>query len=459
MNNHNPYLVGKVPETFLKTALPIILIMAVSGAYNLISAYFLGRYIGSDALTAVTLVFPIQMVLFALVNLCSNGMASILARAIGAQQHGKAQAIFNNTYLLLLIIYAGLVISYCLTGRNILSAITNGDAALLQLCEEYISILIYGFPLMALLGCNIDALRSEGQLKLMSSMMLLAALLNIGLDFIFIGQWGLGVKAAAYATLLAQGSALAIICIKRLQGSTFLKLPSWHFENFSASAREIIPLGLGPSLNYVGISLTVGIINYNIQQWASADANSLVAAHGIVTRIMTFCVIPLIGINIGFQTLLGNNYGARNIARSNDIISYCLKFTLIYCLLAECLLLGLSYIHVGSVFITDPTVIQHTSKILSIFSLGFFLYGPCMLVGGYFQALGNYQNAILLSIAKSYLFMLPLATAIPYLMGEPGIWVAAPVSDLLMLMLTLLILARNHGPQTYGGLYFSDKGI
>lgn len=289
--------------------------------------------------------------------------------------------------------------------------------------------------------------------------MLLAALLNIGLDFILIGQWGMGVKAAAYATLIAQFVALSIICIKRISGATFLKLPSLHVGSLAANAREIIPLGLGPSLNYVGISLTVGIINYNIQKWASTDANSLVAAHGIVTRLMTFCVIPLIGINIGFQTLLGNNYGARNMARSNEIIRYCLKFTLGYCVLAEALLIALSYAQVGSVFINEPAVIQQTSKILLIFSLGFFVYGPCMLVGGYFQALGNYQNSILLNLAKSYLFMLPLATAIPYFLGELGIWVAAPVSDLLMLALTFMILARNQSPRTYGGLYFSDKGI
>jgi putative MATE family efflux protein len=459
MNNPNPYLVGKVPETFLKTALPIVVIMAVNGAYNLISAFFLGKYIGSAALTAVTLVFPIQMVLFALVNLCSNGMASILSRAIGAQDHRKAQEIFNSTLALLLIIYLGLAATYSLAGNAILSGLANGDSQLISLCHEYIAILIFGFPIMALLGCNIDALRSEGQLALMSGMMLLAALLNIALDFLFIGQWGMGVKAAAYATLIAQFIALSIICFKRLTGAIFLKLPSFQLGDFSRSAREIIPLGLGPSLNYVGISLTVGVINYNIQKWASTDANSLVAAHGIVTRIMTFCVIPLIGINIGFQTLLGNNYGARNMARSNDIIRFCLKFTLAYCLLAEALLIALSYGNVGAVFIEDPAVVQNTSKILLIFSLGFFVYGPCMLVGGYFQALGNYQNSILLNLAKSYLFMLPLATAIPYFLGELGIWVAAPVSDALMLALTLLILARNQSPRTYGGLYFSDKGI
>jgi putative MATE family efflux protein len=459
MNNPNPYLVGKVPQTFLKTALPIILIMAVNGAYNLISAYFLGKYIGSAALTAVTLVFPVQMVLFALVNLCSNGMASILARAMGAQDQRKAQEIFNSTLALLLLIYLGLVAGFSLAGNNLLAALANGDSSLIVLCHDYIAILIFGFPIMALLGCNIDALRSEGQLSLMSGIMLLAALLNIALDFLLIAHWGMGVKAAAYATLLAQSIALAIVCFKRASGATFLKLPSLRFGDFGRSVREIIPLGLGPSLNYVGISLTVGIINYNIQKWASVDANSLVAAHGIVTRIMTFCVIPLIGINIGFQTLLGNNYGARNMARSNEIIRYCLKFTLAYCVLAECLLIAFSYAHIGAIFIDDPEVIKHTSKILLIFSLGFFVYGPCMLVGGYFQALGNYQNSILLNLAKSYLFMLPLATVIPYFLGELGIWVAAPVSDLLMLALTIFILARNQSPRTYGGLYFSDKGI
>jgi putative MATE family efflux protein len=459
MNTQNPYLIGKVSNTFLKTALPIVLIMAVNGTYNLVSAFFLGKYIGSDALTAVTLVFPIQMVLFALVNLCSNGMASILARTIGSQNRDSAQFIFNNTHWLLLLIYVALVSIYMLNGHALLAAITNNNLQLLSLCKEYIIVLIIGFPIMALMGCNIDALRSEGELKLMSGMMLLSALLNIVLDYVFIGQLGMGVQAAAYATILAQSVALIIICIKRIKGDTFLRLPSLTTENFSKNLREIIPLGIGPSLNYVGISLTVGIVNYNIQKWAGVDSNSWVAAHGIVTRVMTFCVIPLIGINIGFQTLLGNNYGAHNIDRSNEIIRFCLRFVFAYCLLIEGLLLILSYVDVGAIFTNDSLVIQHTSKILFIFSLGFFLFGPCMLIAGYFQALGNYKNSILLSVAKSYLFMLPLATVLPYVYGELGIWLAAPVSDALALALTLMILAKNNRSDTYGGLYFSEKGV
>lgn len=454
---NNPYLTQKIPVTFLKTALPIIIIMLVNGLYGIVDAYFLGEYIGADALSAVTLTFPMQMMLFALATLFANGMASVLARMIGAGETSSANNVFGNAHTLAISVFAGLALLYLVFGKTVVGFIVGNFPLLVDLSDSYIRILVFCSPIMAILALNNDALRSEGKLEFMSGIMLLSALLNVVFDYIFIAKIGWGVAASAYATVLAQAISLVLVLQYRLRGKSILNWSAVSFRRASVTAREIIPLGIPTSLSYIGISLTVGVINYNVQLWAPENYASLVAAHGVVTRLITFAMLPLIGMTVAFQSILGNNYGAKFLDRSNEIISLGVRTAFVYCLLVQVIFYLSARLGVGYVFVDDPIVADQVGRILSILSLGFFTVGPIAMMAAQFQAIGDAKWAIALGLSKSYLFMIPLVFIQPYLLGEPGIWFAAPVSDALVLLLALYVLYQNNSKSNISrGLYFKE---
>lgn len=453
----NPFLSGKMPALFAKTALPLIVVMLVNGLYNLVDAYFLGEYVGEAALSAVTLVFPAQMLLFAFGTLFASGMASVLARNLGAGDFERGSQVFVNTHLMVLVLFSAIAGLFGLYGDSFIRVIVGDFPQLVDMSMSYISILIYTAPILGFLAVNTDALRSEGKLEFMSMIMVLSAIMNIILDYILIAKLGYGVAASAYATVLAQLLSLGLIVIYRVRGKSALKISFSGIANFRHDLGEVFPLGIPMSLGYIGISLAVGFINYNVLLWGGNEYQAIVGANGIVTRMMTFAILPLIGLNFAFQTIIGNNFGAKMFDRTNQATSFGLKLALGYSVVVQVLFIIMGVFNVGAVFVDSPNVIYHTSRILFYVSAGFFLFGPLMLVSGYFQAIGDAKNAIVLGLSKNYLFMFPLIFVLPYIDGEKGIWLAAPTSDLLVLVLTILILKKNSFKEGIrSGLYFEE---
>lgn len=455
--SQNPYLSGKIPVVFFKTAVPIIVVMLVNGAYNIINAYFLGRYVGESALSAVTLVFPIQMLLFAFATLFASGMASVLARSIGANDKERASQVFSNAHILVFALFAALAVGYVAAGKAVVGTIVGEYPELVAMSSEYIAILVYSGPILGILALNTDALRSEGKLEFMSAMLFLSAGLNVLFDYVLIAKMGYGVAASAYATVLAQSISLGLIIQYRARGKSILSTNLGGLHNLSSDLKEIFPLGVPMSLGYVGIALTIAAINYNVQVWAGAAYETIVAANGIVTRLMTFAILPVIGINVAFQTIIGNNFGARQTLRTNETITFGILVSAVYCIAAQIIFMVLAATNVGATFVNDAAVIFQTSRILFLVSAGFFVFGPLMLIAGYFQAIGEAKKAIVLGLSKNYLFMLPLVFLMPYMEGELGIWLAAPISDALLVLVAIVVLNKTRDRSGFKyGLYVKE---
>jgi hypothetical protein len=211
----NIYLAGPLPALFARTATPIIVVMGVNGLFTVVDAYFLGVYVGADALTAVTLMFPLYMLLVALSTLVSNGFASVFARLVGGGDRDRAHIVFAQAVQLALVVCAVLIALFLMAGNNLSLMAANGNTALAGMGYTYISILILCSPLVFVLSINIAALRSEGLLTAMAAITLMSALLNILFDYLFIVELGAGVAGSAYGTVLAQLCAMTAVILYR----------------------------------------------------------------------------------------------------------------------------------------------------------------------------------------------------------------------------------------------------
>jgi len=448
-NSDNIFLSGSLPAIFAKTAAPIIVVMLANGLFTIVDAYFLGAYVGAQALTAVTLMFPLYMILIALSTLVANGFSSIYARLLGAGKIEKSTHVFGQAVQLSLLVCAGLIVGFWLLGNIAALSLTNGDAALGALGYTYISILIYGAPLMFYLAINFGSLRCEGRLKAMTRIILLSATLNIAFDYLFVAEFGWGVAGSAWGTLLSQACSLVVLIIyrRRSGNSRMLLAHQTGWSNWS----ELLALGIPTSLGYVGISLSAGLTIYCLQLWAGDAYQDIAGAFGILTRLMTFAFLPLLGLSLAFQTIVGNNFGAKYFARSNDSIRLVLAAAFFYGILVQVVYYLLRH-QIGPLFVDGAAIHAQIVRILPLMVMLMFLFGPLMMIGTYFQAIGDAARAGILGLSRTYVFALPLTFALPFWIGEWGIWYAGIIAEILMLALTIFVLwrRRNATQQTWG---------
>lgn len=435
----NTFADGPLGAIYLKTALPIIFVMGMNGLLSVADAVFLGHYVGPQALAAVTLMFPIYMLIVALSTLVSNGMSSMLARAFGAGDTTRARGIFAGAHGLALALGLLLIALFAVFGQPVARLAAGGNMDLAQMGALYLRITVVFAPVMFVLSVHSDALRSEGRVGFMAAMSLLVSVANIGFNYVLIALLDMGVAGSAYGTAAAQILAFGIIIGFRTFGNTALKPSVVLQATLRAHWGRILALGAPQSLNFIGLALGSTAILIALQWIGAAHCADTVSAYGIITRVMTFAFLPLLGLSFAMQTITGNNYGAALWKRSEASLRITLIAALIYCALVQGIV-TLFPSQIASLFVVDTAVILQVARLLPIMSFAFVLMGPLMMIAAHFQAIGHAAKAAILGLSKAYCFAIPLTLLLPLWFGETGVWYAGPSAEGLLCALTGLVL-------------------
>lgn len=437
---HNTFTHGALGAVFARTALPVIFVMSMNGLLTVVDAMFLGAFVGPDALAAVTLVFPVTMLIVALATLIGSGMASLLARHLGGRRFEEADTVFAGAHGLALGFSIALILLFATFGHEATALVAAGSVQIARMGYGYLAVMVFFSPVLFVLSVHSDALRNEGLTGLMAAMSLMVSLGNIAFDYVLIAVMKLGVAGSAYGTVMAQALALAIILTWRLRGRTVLRLAALRRHGPFGGWRRILALGAPQSLNFIGIALGSAAIIAALQMVDGDGYDATVSAYGIVTRIMTFVFLPLLGLSQALQSITGNNYGAGLWRRSDDSLRLGVGLAFVYCLTAEVVLGGFAE-PIGLAFVDDGAVAGEVARIMPVSTAMFFAAGPLIMIAAYFQAIGDAPRAVVLGLAKPYAFAIPLIFLLPLIFGERGIWLANPVAESLLLALTAILLA------------------
>jgi len=438
-SNANAYLTAPIGATIARTALPIIFVMSMNGLLTVVDAVILGIFVGPEAVGAVTTVFPLFMLLVAVSTLVSSGMASLLARNLGAGDTGQARAVFASAHLLALAVAAVLIALFLLIGKQTVLTLTNGPGTMGDMAVTYMSIVILFCPLQLVLAVNADALRCEGRAGLMALTSLFVSIANLALNYALIVWADMGVAGSAYGTVLAQALALGLILLFRAYGRTPLGLSALT-QGRLRDWRRIAALGAPQSLGFVGMAIVSATIIASLQATAGQGYEIIVAAYGIITRIMTFAYLPLLGLGQAMQAIVGNNVGAGQLSRSDRTLGVTIAVALTYCVVAQVIFVGLAE-PIGGLFVGDAAVVAEVARIMPVITAMYFASGPLLVIGIYFQAIGDAGRAAIMGLTKPYLFTVPLVMILASSLGEPGIWFATPVAEAMLLALTAVVLA------------------
>ncbi|WP_442221617.1 MATE family efflux transporter [Rhizobium sp. 2YAF20] len=219
-----------------------------------------------------------------------------------------------------------------------------------------------------------------------------------------------------------------------------MPLNSLWRNRWTGSWRRIVALGAPVSLGFIGMALSAASVVLALRLVGSTDYAKTIAAYGIMTRIFGFAFLPIMAIAMAMQSIVGNNVGARLYIRSDAVLRIAAATALFYCLAVEVLLLSEGAV-VGAAFVADPAVIGEVGRMLRPMAAIYLFSGPVLVLGLYFQAIGQPARAALLTMVKPFVLLPVLVAAAAATLGADAIWFAFPLADGVAAIVATLVLA------------------
>jgi putative MATE family efflux protein len=434
--NHSQSLGEEKISTLLwRFSLPAITGMVVNAFYNVIDSVFVGRGVGEIGLTAVTIAFPIMIVLMGLGMLVGVGAAAVVSLRIGEKKQQEAEKILGNAFTLSMILAIGFSACILLFLDPILR-ILGAEPNVLPYARDFTRIIVLGSVFMYVgFGLN-NIVRAEGNPRMAMSTTLISAGLNILLNPLFIFVFHLGVGGSALATVVSQGVSAVWILVYFLRGKSLIKLRKANMVLDKAIVLSIFKIGMSPFLMQIASSVTTILFNYTLLRYGGELA---VASIGIINRIGMLMLMPIFGISQGLQPIIGYNYGAGNYSR----VIKAMKIGIYAATLVSTigfLLVQIFDKQIIMLFNDNPELIAMGSAAMRINLCMLPVIGFQIIGANYFQAVGKAGYAIVLSMSRQLILLIPLLLLLPTLLGIDGAWLASPISDFTAALLTGVFL-------------------
>lgn len=433
---------GNVGRLLIGIAVPSIIAMVVNGLYYLVDAAFVGWGVGSSALAGLAVVFPLQMFVIAWGSMLGMGAAALLARKAGEKDHEEAGAAARSAVRLAVLSGIFFLVITLSAKRGLLYTLGAGEGSY-QEADAYLSSLQWGFGFVFLSMVGFNIVRAMGDVASAGRGMLLGTVVNLVLDPLFIFGFHMGVGGAAWATVIARGLStvyFAAVLLSRQESRALFgeKLSSMVRRLELRTAGAICVLGLGNFLGQVCISVVAVIVNKSLQHYGDVTC---LAVYGILSRILVFVTMPLLGLAQGLQPLAAYNFGADRMDRVKEAEKRALLLS--FLLGAGMYLLPLfAPAFTLHLFSDDPLVIEAGIVPLRVVLAAVPLVGVQIIGFTLFQALGQPMKTLAVSLSRQFLFLVPLLLVLPSLFGVTGLWAAFPAADLLSVGLTFFMLRK-----------------
>ena len=427
-------------------ALPGVIAMTASSLYNMVDSIFIGHGVGSMALAALGISFPLMNIGAAFGAAVGVGGATLMSLRLGQRQYEKANHVLGNMVALNIIM--GLLVGIVsIIFLDPILTFFGASEQTLPHAHDYMFILLVGNVITHLyLGLN-AALRSASKPRAAMIATIVTVALNTILDPIFIWPLHMGIKGAAIATVLAQ---LIVLCWQLWQFSRQKELLhlEWRFlRPARAIVKDIVSIGISPfSMQLTGC--VVAIFMNNALMTYGGDL--AVGAYSIAHRLGFIFFMVIMGICQGFQPIAGYNYGARNMDRVKSV----LRLTITASVIAMTVGWVVGELLPGPctrLFTDDEGLIAISIRGIRINMLVFPVIGYQAVVTNFFQTIGKVRISIFMSLSRQLLFLLPMLMLFSSMWGLDGVWASLPASDFLAFVVAVIIMQRfkrQHNSQT-----------
>lgn len=434
MRNDEKLGTAPLGRLMLSLALPTVLAQLINVLYNIVDRIYIGHMQGDGnlALTGVGVTLPIITLIAAFSAFAGAGGAPLAAIELGKKDERKASLIMVNSAWLLVFFSIVLTIGFLIFKIPILHAF-GASSKTITYANDYITIYLLGTIFVQLaLGLN-AFISGQGAAKAAMLSVLIGAVINIVLDPIFIFALHLGVRGAAFATVISQfvSAVWVVSFLKSKRSVLYLKL----VRPDKSLILKIAALGIAPFVMQSTESLVTITFNTGLQRYGG---DLYVGSMSILMSIMQLIVIPVNGITQGVQPIVSYNYGAGNRLRVKETVIRLVSV----CLLGTLILAGVAIFCPGiyaSMFTNDAELVALTCRIMPIFFLGIAIFGIQAACQSTFLALGQAKVSLFIATLRKIILLIPLALILPKFLGVKGIYIAEPVSDVISVIVTSVL--------------------
>lgn len=429
----------KISRLLLKFSIPVIISLLVSELYNMVDTLFVGRYVGDLSIGGLVMVFPIQRIIIALSIMFGIGTSTSFSRANGRKDFKRSKAVLENGFSLTIIVMASLTVLVLAFRQPILSFL-GASEEIMPYAMDYLSIVILGSSFLSLTTFTSHVMLSLGNSSISIIATSLGALLNIVIDYILVVKAGMGVRGAAIATTGSQivGFLYAYSHLRRVR-------KQFGLRGLALEKKVALPLILVGISSFI-IEAEDGIVMAFINNLlVEAGGDRAIVVLGVVTKIYMFLFINMFGMASAMQPIAAYNYGARNYGRLKSVV----RKTVVFGFLTTGFLwaLGIFFTEpIVGLFIKDnPAIVADSVRAFRIMISLMPLISIYYVSIFYFQAIGKARYSVTVSIFRQLIVMIPLAI---YLvkgagLGVMGVWISYPISDVLSMILSSLLLYRE----------------
>ncbi|WP_298505277.1 MATE family efflux transporter [uncultured Maribacter sp.] len=439
-----------IGKLLVKQAVPAAIGILVMSLNVLVDSIFVGNWIGSIAIAAINVVLPVSFFIAALGMAIGIGGSSIISRALGSNNLEKALKTFGNQITLTFSITL-VFIGFGLFFVDDLIPAFGGKGGIFDPAKIYYVIVLYGVPLLGFSMMGSSVIRAEGKPKFAMVALIIPSIGNLFMDYIFIYVLDWGMHGAAWATNIAYLLSCSYVAYFFVSKNSELKL-KWKYLKLDLEVlKQIASLGFVTLSRQAVVSVIYLLMN-NILFNLGGEA--MVAVYAIIGRMLMFALFPVFGITQGFLPIAGFNYGAQKLDRVRESINTAILYAAI---LATVVFMGLMVFpeEIASLFLSNNInltakeltinafVLEHTPSAMRWVFAATPIIAIQLIGAAYFQAIGKAVPALLLTLTRQGFFFIPLILVLPNFLGELGVWISFPISDVLATLVTGYYLRKE----------------
>ncbi len=437
MKSNESILANEKPSKAIVTlAIPATLALLAKAVYNLVDTAYIGLLDSEIALAAVGVTLPLLLIFVSIENIFASGAAVLAGRQLGAGDKEKA----NTTITTIVGVSVIVGIILCIGGIvfiNPLMEAFGASAAVLPQARDYAFWMFIAALFNLPAQCLNCSARAESSVKITTIAVVSGALLNVILDPIFMFNWGfdLGVGGASLATTVSQFVTLSILVWFYASKRSIIKIAPKYFKLNWTLLKQVISIGIPTAV--IQICLAIATSLTNIAAKSLPDHDLIIAAYGVVQRLVLIGCYVIMGFMQGYQPVASYAFGARKKQRFQESAKYSLKATILLTLFVEAFYILLSTPLI-KIFNQNPVVVEYGSRLLISQVLLYPAFGLCYMMTITFQTIGSSKFGLFLSTIRQGLFYIPVILILPKFLGIWGIYLAQPIADVLTLIVCVL---------------------
>jgi len=430
---------SSIPRLMWKYFLPAFASVIIHSLYNIVDRIYIGQGIGALALSGLSSVFPIMIIMMAFGMLIGMGAGVRVSLNMGKKDFDRAEKVLGNAFVLMFIVSIFIMLIGFIIKKPLLGFFGIGPETF-NYADEYLSIILMG-SVFNITGYSLNnIIRSEGNAGIAMISIFIAAGLNIILDPIFIFWLKMGVRGAAIATVISQFVLFVWVLLHFSSSRSLIRLNTANFRLSRDIVWHIVTIGFAPFAMQIASSLVFGTFNIQLVMYGNDIA---VGAMGIIMSVAMLLIMSVIAINMASQPITGFNYGAKNFKR--------VKRTLVIGLISATGISVFGFVvsrlfpeAIIRLFNHDDTELMAVGVHgLRIFLIALPLVGFQIITGNYFQATGKAGTAAFLSLMRQVIVLIPLLFILPKYFGLTGVRMAGPVSDIISAAVVAFFLLRE----------------